>query len=63
MVPKPLNIKSMVESMKSEPRPPLQAGGGVVPDGGGSGLYDGPSVNGGVINNGVAHHLLVITYC
>ena len=48
----------MVESMKSEPRPPLQAGGGVVPDGGGSGLYDGPSVNGGVINNGVAHHPL-----
>lgn len=44
--------------MKSEPRPPLQAGGGVVPDGGGSGLYDGPSVNGGVINNGVAHHPL-----
>jgi len=46
----------MVESMKSEPRPPHQQGGG--PDGGG--LYDtsGIAPNGGVINNGVAHHPL-----
>ena len=45
----------MVESMKSEPRPPQQGGG---PDGGG--LYDtsGIAPNGGVINNGVAHHPL-----
>ena len=44
----------MVESMKSEPRPP-QGGG---PDGGGLYETSGIAPNGGVMNNGVAHHPL-----